>query len=103
MKVCHDSCVLLQSSATRQDLDDVALPMLVVYKSGEVEHCFARVHEEFSDTFTVADVEWLLENKGVFQLADGGEKETKVPVRGLHMARYDHAAGDRDDDDNDDI
>lgn len=54
-----------QSSATRQDLDEVALPMLVVYKGGEVEECLTRVHEEFSDTFTLDDVEWLLDSKGI--------------------------------------
>jgi len=83
----------LQASATRQDLDDVALPMLVVYKAGEIEHCLARVHEEFSDSFTVDDVEWVLENKGVLEPLKASGTTAPGGKVGLTMARYDHAIG----------
>lgn len=69
-KHTHTRFLRLRASATRQAVDEVALPMLVVYQGGKVVETLARVHEEFADSFTQDDVEWLLENRGLLSAAD---------------------------------
>lgn len=59
---------LRSSSAVAGDYDPVALPTLLIYRSGEVVGCVTRVTDDVGDNFTVEDVEWLLQEHDVFEV-----------------------------------
>ena len=51
------------------DFGAEALPALMIYRYGELEHHWVRVHDEMGsgDQFSAGDVEWLLDSVGVFE------------------------------------
>jgi hypothetical protein len=79
----------IQAGATQKSIDEVALPMLVVYQGGHVVETFARVHEEFGDTFLQADVEWLLESRRLLQgsESEAGESSMRPVLTGISRIR----------------
>mmetsp|Transcript_17301 Transcript_17301/g.34717 ORF Transcript_17301/g.34717 Transcript_17301/m.34717 type:complete len:325 (+) Transcript_17301:441-1415(+) len=46
------------------NFDPIALPVLMVYKGGELAHNYVKVTDELPKDFTVDDLQWLLENSG---------------------------------------
>ncbi|GMH99374.1 hypothetical protein TrLO_g14578 [Triparma laevis f. longispina] len=47
------------------NFDPIALPVLMVYKGGELAHNFVKVTDDLPTDFTIDDVQWLLENCGI--------------------------------------
>lgn len=58
----------LRSSAADNSYDPVALPTLLLYRSGEVIGCMTRVTDDIGESFTLDDVEWLLQDKDAFEV-----------------------------------
>ncbi|CAN0136134.1 unnamed protein product [Discosporangium mesarthrocarpum] len=66
----------LRSSCAENGFDPVALPTLLIYRSGDVVGCVTRVTDDLGEGFTREDVEWLLQEHDVFEAtakATGGE------------------------------
>lgn len=55
----------LHAMKANMNIDHIALPIVMVYKAGELEQNFCRVQDDLPKDFTAADVRWLLENCGL--------------------------------------
>lgn len=58
----------LRSSAADSSYDPIALPTLLLYRAGEVIGCMTRVTDDIGESFTLDDVEWLLQEKDAFEV-----------------------------------
>ena len=65
----------LRTSAADESYDPIALPTLLLYRAGEVIGCMTRVTEDIGESFTLDDVEWLLQEHDVFEVCAAGDPQ----------------------------
>ena len=51
---------ILTTTHTRNDFDDVTLPIIMIYQNGNLIHSIIRVTDEIGDTFSKEDLIWLI-------------------------------------------
>ncbi len=54
--------LIRQASSCGIAVDHIALPILNIYRSGEIVQVIAGVSVEYGEFFSKDDVEWLIEN-----------------------------------------
>lgn len=68
--------------------DAVALPTIMIYRAKELVACLTRVTDDLGEAFTLADVEWLLQEQNVFEAIAVGKKEKAEAASQLKAVAY---------------
>eukprot|EP00619_Florenciella_sp_RCC1007_P010333 CAMPEP_0205909152 /NCGR_PEP_ID=MMETSP1325-20131115/3679_1 /ASSEMBLY_ACC=CAM_ASM_000708 /TAXON_ID=236786 /ORGANISM="Florenciella sp., Strain RCC1007" /LENGTH=364 /DNA_ID=CAMNT_0053275423 /DNA_START=109 /DNA_END=1203 /DNA_ORIENTATION=+ len=64
--------VRLRSSESPSPFDPVTLPTLCVYKAGDICNSFVRIQDTVGSNFSSDDIEWMLNQEGVFESRQSG-------------------------------
>lgn len=71
----------LEANKTPTGFDPVTLPVLVVYRAGDLHYSVLQVTEKLGNYFDASDIEWLLSEGGVFDqssVAGISEKSSSI-------------------------
>mmetsp|Transcript_16236 Transcript_16236/g.33364 ORF Transcript_16236/g.33364 Transcript_16236/m.33364 type:complete len:367 (+) Transcript_16236:44-1144(+) len=97
------------------NFDPVALPVIMVYRGGEMVENFVKVTDVLPKDFKVDDLQWLLENAGVVnpESAEGGKdlviqevsdvSRTGVNTNGVTVSHVDREPEDDRDEEDDEL
>mmetsp|Transcript_32371 Transcript_32371/g.85050 ORF Transcript_32371/g.85050 Transcript_32371/m.85050 type:complete len:368 (+) Transcript_32371:241-1344(+) len=71
--------VRLKSTESPSPFDPVTLPTICVYKAGDLCNSFVRVQDTVGTNFSSDDIEWMLNQEGVFESKQGGIVSSMAP------------------------
>ena len=92
----------MRASEAPQDFDPVTLPVLVVYRAGDLHASFVRCIDDIGENFTTDEVEWLLSGKGIFdQVSQGSSQLTEADVISMRLSALHSTLDDEEEDDSD--
>ncbi|GMI24920.1 hypothetical protein TrRE_jg7189, partial [Triparma retinervis] len=105
--------VRLHCFKANPNFDPIALPVIMLYRGGELVENFVKATDALPNDFKVADLQWLLENAGVvdpesaegrkdFEVSTGleeGKETTGRNTNGVTVNRKERAEEDLDSDD----
>jgi hypothetical protein len=79
----------MHSLKANMNIDEIALPVMMIYRNGVLEQNLVRVQDEMQQDWRVPDLQWLLENAGC---VDPASNENAI-VNGEHMKQNGSTGG----------
>lgn len=87
----HVKFLRLASSESPQEFDEVAFPVLSVYRAGDLVDTWVRITDRLGECFTADDVEWLLSPLSLFDASSLATRSkgraTTATLAGQALAR----------------